>query len=78
MVADISEIKVKEDLIKPGVVVGSVNPGIFYWEKKNCLNSILACHINDMILMFNENHKVSIIGRLKDTFVFGLEETQAG
>ena len=46
MLADISEIRVKEELIKLrvkeeliklGAVVSSINPGIFNWEKKNCL-----------------------------------------
>ena len=30
-----------------------------------------------MILISNENDKVSIIGNLRDIFVFGLEETHA-
>lgn len=46
MLADISGIRVKEELIKRrvkeeliklGAVISSINPGIFNWEKKNCL-----------------------------------------
>lgn len=34
MLVDISEIRVKEELIKLGAIVSSINPDIFYWKKE--------------------------------------------
>ena len=68
---------VKEELIKLGANVSSVDLGLFYWKKHNKLVGILARHVDDMIWGGNENFKINVIDNLKNTFMFGSEEPKA-
>ena len=70
-------LRVKEELIKLGAIVSSVDPALFFWEDNNNLIGILACHVDDMIWGGNENFKLNIIDKLKNIFTFGSEETDA-
>ena len=78
--ADVSRywhLRVKEELIKLGANVSSVDPGLFYWKEHYKLVGILACHVDDMIWGGNENFKINVIDNLKNNFMFGSEETKA-
>ena len=70
-------LRVKEELIKFGANVTSVDPCLFYWKEHYKHVGILACHIDDMIREGNENFKISVTDNLKNTFTFGSEETKA-
>ena len=70
-------LRVKEELIKLGANVSSVDPGLFYWKKHYKLVGILAGHYDDMIWGGIENFKINVIDNLKNTFMFGTEETKA-
>ena len=70
-------LPVKEELIKLGANVSSVDPCLFYWREHYKLVGILACHVDDMIWGGNENFKINVIDNLKNTFMFGSEETKA-
>ena len=67
----------KEELIKLGANVSSVDPGLFYWKEQYKLISIRACHVDRMICLDNENFKINVIDNLKNTFMFGSEEIKA-
>ena len=41
------------------------------------VKGILACHVDDMIWGGNENFEINVIDDLKNTFMFGSEETKA-
>ena len=69
--------RVKEELIKFGAKVSSVDPGLFCWKEHYKLVGILACHVGDMIWRGNENFKINVIDNLKNAFMFGSEETKA-
>ena len=64
-------LRAKEELIKLGANVSSVDLGLFYWREHYKLVGILACHVDDMIWGGNENFKISVIDNLKNTFMFG-------
>ena len=68
---------VKEKVIKLGAIVSSVDPGLFYWKENYKLVDIFACHVDDMIWGGNENFKISVIDNLRNTFMFGSEESKA-
>ena len=70
-------LRVKEELIKSGAKVSSVDPGLFGWKEHYKLVGILACHVDGMIWRGNENFKINVIDNLKNTFMFGSEETKA-
>ena len=53
-------LRVKEELIKLGANVSSVDSGLFYWKEHYKLVGILACHVDDMIWGGNENFKFSV------------------
>ena len=40
---------VREELLKLGAKISSIDPELFYWREKNTLIGILACHTDDMI-----------------------------
>ena len=67
---------VKEELIKLGTNESSVDPSLFYWKEHYKLVGILACHVDDMIWGGNENFKSNVTNNLKNTFMFGSEETK--
>ena len=67
----------KEELIKLGANVSSVDAGLFYWTEHFNLVGILTCHADDMIWGGNENFKINVIDNLKNTFMFRSEETKA-
>ena len=69
-------LRVKEELIKLGANVSSDDPGLFYWKEHYKLVGILACHVDDMIWGGNENFKSNVTNNLKNTFMFGSEETK--
>ena len=54
-------LPVKEELIKLGANVNSADPGLFYWEEHYKL----------------ESFKINVIDNLKNTSMFGSEETKA-
>ena len=68
---------VKEQLIKLGANVSPVDPGLFYWKEHCKLVGILACHVDNIIWKGNGNFKINVIDNLKNTFMFGSEETKA-
>ena len=70
-------LRVKEELIDLGANVSSVEPVLLYWKEHYNLVGILACHVDDMIWGVNENCKTNVIDNLKNTFMFGSEETKA-
>ena len=70
-------MRVKDELIKLGANVSSVDPGLFFWKEHYKLVGIFACHVDDMIWGGNENFKINVIDNLKNTFMFGSEETKA-
>ena len=69
-------LRVKEELIKLGANVSSVDPGLIYWKGHYKLVGILACHVDDMIWGGNENFKDNVIDNLKDTSMFDSEGTK--
>ena len=69
-------LRVKEELIKLGTNESSVDPSLFYWKEHYKLVGILACNVDDMIWGGNENFKSNVINNLKNTFMFGSEETK--
>ena len=70
-------LRVKEELIKLGANVSPVDPGLLYWKEHYKLVGIFPCHVDDMIWGSNENFKINVIDNLKNTFMFGSEETKA-
>ena len=70
-------LHVKEELKKLGANVSSVDLGLFYWKEHYKLAGILAFHVDDMVWGGNENFKINVIDNLKNTFMFGSEETKA-
>ena len=50
--ADVSRywhLRVKEELIKLGANVSSVDSGLFYWKEHYKLVDMLVCHVDDMV-----------------------------
>ena len=70
-------LREKEELIKLGANVSSVDSALFYWKEHYQPVGILACHVDDMIWGGNENFKINVINNLKNIFTFGSEETKA-
>ena len=70
-------LRVKEELVKIGANVSSVDPGLLYWKEHYKLVRILVCHVDNMIRGGNENFKINAIDNLMNTFMFGLGETKA-
>ena len=70
-------LRVKEELIKLGANVSSINSDLFYRKEHYKSVGILACHVDNMIWGGNENFKTNVIYNLKNTFVFGSEEGKA-
>ena len=68
---------VREELLKLGAKIISIDPGLSYWRENNTLIGILACHIERMIWGDNQYFKISIITKLKDIFNFGPGEMEA-
>ena len=52
---------VKEELIKPGANVSSVDPALFFRKENYKVIGIIACHVDNMIWGGNENFKKSLI-----------------
>ena len=69
-------LREKEDLIKLGANISSIDPGLFYWKENYKPVGIVACYV-DMILGGNDNFEVNVIDNLKNTFIFGSEKTKA-
>lgn len=65
---------VREQLIKYGANVSSVDPSIFYWKGNSPLVGILECCIDDMIWGGDEMFQRNIIKKLKDIFRSRCEE----
>ena len=61
-------LQMREELIKLGANVNSVDLGIFYWKGNNCLVGLLACHVDNMIWAGNEMFETNIINNLKHMF----------
>ena len=70
-------LRIKEELIKLRANISSVDPGSFPWQEHYKFVRILASHVDDMIWGGNENFKIKVIENLKNTFMFGSEETKA-
>ena len=70
-------LRVREELLKVGAKISSIDPGPFYWRANNTLTGILACHMDEMIWGGNQYFKETIITKLKEIFNFGSEETEA-
>ena len=70
-------LRVREELLKLGAKISSIDPGLFYWRENNTLTGILACHMDDMIWGGNQYFKETIITKLKEIFNFGSEEMEA-
>ena len=66
---------VREELVRFGAKLSSIDPGIFYWQDNSGLIGILACHVDDMIWGGTEYFKNNVINNLKSKFKFGSEET---
>ena len=64
----------REQLIKYGANVSSVDPSIFYWKGNSPLVGILECCIDDMIWGGDEMFQRNIIKKLKDIFRSRCEE----
>ena len=50
--ADVSRywhLRVKEEVIKLGANVSSVDSGLFYWKEHYKLVDMLVCHVDDMV-----------------------------
>ena len=69
-------LRVREELLKLGEKISSIDPGSFYWRENNTLAGILACHVDDMIWGGNQYFKETIITKLKEIFNFGSEEME--
>ena len=67
----------KEELIKFGANVSSVDLGLFYWKEHYKLVKLFACYVDDMIWGGNKNFNINVINNIKNTFMFGSEETKA-
>ena len=70
-------LRVKEELIKLRANISSVDPGSFSWKEHYNLVGILVSHVDDMIWGGNKNFKINFMDNLKNTFMFGSEETKA-
>ena len=69
-------LRVREELVRPGAKLSSIDPGIFYWQDNSGLIGILvlACHMDNIIWGGVEYFKTNVIDNLKSTFKFGSEE----
>lgn len=59
-----------------GAKLSTGDPGIFHWKDNSGLISILACHVNNMILRGTESFRTHVIDYLKSTIKFGSEEIE--
>ena len=41
-------LHVREELLKLGAKISSLDPGLFYWLENNTLIGVLACHVDDI------------------------------
>ena len=57
----------KEELIKLGANVSSVDLGLLYWKEHYKLVGIIACHVDDMIWGGNDNFNINVFSNLKNT-----------
>ena len=70
-------LRVREELLKVGAKISSIDPGLFYWRENNTLTGILASHMDEIIWGGNQYFKETIITKLKEIFNFGSEEMEA-
>ena len=54
-------LRVKEELIKLGANVSSVDSGLFYWKEHYKLVDMLVCHVDDMVQGGNETLKSMLL-----------------
>ena len=54
-------LSVREELLKVGAKISSIDPGLFYWRENNTLIGTLACQVDNMILGGNQYFKGTII-----------------
>ena len=57
----------KEELIKLGANVSSVDLGLLYRKEHYKLVGIIACHVGDMIWGGNDNFNINVFNNLKNT-----------
>ena len=68
-------LHVREELVRLGAKLSSIDPGIFYWQDDSGLIGIFVCYVNNMIPGKIEYFKTNVIDILRSTFKFGSEET---
>ena len=67
---------VREELVRLGAKLSSINSEIFSWQHNSGLIGILACHLDGMIWGGTKYFKNNVIDNLKSTCKFGSEETE--
>ena len=66
----------KRRTVKIGSKTSRIDSGLFYWRENNTLNSIFACHVDDMTWGGNQYFKETIITKLKEFFSFSPQEVE--
>ena len=68
-------LRVREELVRLGAKLSSIDLGMFYWQDNSGHNGILACHMDNNIIWGGTKYgKNNVINNLKSTF--GLEEIE--
>ena len=68
-------LRVREELVRLGAKLSSIDLGMFYWQDNSGHIGILACHMDNNIIWGGTKYgKNNVINNLKSTF--GLEEIE--
>ena len=67
-------LRLKETLLKAGMVVSKYDQALFLWYIDGQLSGILTCHVDDIILGGENQFHDHVIVQLRNTFTVGVEE----
>lgn len=69
--------RVKSTMIHLGGKMSSVDSALFIWHKNDCLQGLIAVHVDDFLWAGNDDFYELTIQKLNDTFTIGKEESKS-
>jgi hypothetical protein len=70
-------MRVRDELLKLGVYVSSLDSAIFCWKNNGILEGIICVYVDDFLWAGTEKFEVKIINALSDMFLIGSAESKS-